>query len=96
MRKRNTKLLWGAVIASPLIVLLLIIVLVPILINLQTFKGKVEQDLSHRIGGTITGGRIEIALLPTPHVLFRDVSFSVGDAAAGTLESFSVYPDCFP
>jgi len=97
MDKKNKRLLWlAAAVTSPLIVLLLISFLLPILINVHTFKGKFEKDISQRIGGKITSGKIEIALFPAPHILFHNVSFSVGETAAGTLNSLFVYPRLLP
>lgn len=76
--------------------LLLLGLSLPHLINLRPIKERIVAELSQRIGAPIRVRQINLALLPTPRVRLEQVSVSLGETAAGTVDSISAYPELFP
>lgn len=97
MENKKKRLLWIAgAMASLVILLLLILVTLPTVINLQPIRSRILTDLSHKIGGRVSSKSIDISLLPSPHLSFRQMHFSREGTFAGSMESLVVYPQLFP
>jgi uncharacterized protein involved in outer membrane biogenesis len=97
MRKRR-KILFVLVSLSGIFLCLLIILVVvtPKLINLNTVKEKIKSQYAKDIGGQIEYQYLNLALFPRPHVVISDVNFTMPDNVDGTLESLDVYPKILP
>ena len=94
MRKYIKPISWiveglGAVLAL-LVVLLL---LAPLLINLEPIRQSVVTDISQRIGGRLSAQSIDLQFFPRPSITLRGGSISVPETTSGTFDSLSIYPE---
>jgi hypothetical protein len=76
--------------------LIVLVVLTPRLINLDTVKEEIKSQYAKNIGGQIEYQYLKLALFPRPHVVISDVNFTMPDNVDGTLESLDVYPKILP
>lgn len=84
------------IVGGAAVFLLLLGLSLPHLINLGPIKERIVAELSQRIGAPIRVRQINLALLPTPRVRLDHVSVSLGETAAGTIDSISAHPELFP
>jgi hypothetical protein len=94
MTKRNKMLLLLA--GVPGIIVLFCIFLyfsAPRFINSEIIKKKSNDYFMQKTGGNISFQTSDLYLFPIPHIVFRQVNFSVPDKAAGTVQSLDIYPD---
>ncbi len=83
----------SAILLCALIVLL---VVTPQLINLETVKQEVKRLYARDLGGTIEYQRLKMAFFPRPHVVISDVRFTVPENVKGTIDSLKIYPKILP
>jgi len=97
MRKRR-KILFVLVSLSGIFLGLLIILLVvtPRLINLDTVKEKIKSQYVKHVGGQIEYQYLDLHFFPRPHVVISDVNFTMPDITQGTVESLDLYPKILP
>jgi hypothetical protein len=97
MRKRR-KILFVLVSLSGILLCLLMILLIvtPQLINLDTVKEKIKSQYARDIGGQIEYQYLSLALFPRPHIVISDIKFTMADHVNGTVESLDVYPKILP
>jgi len=97
MRKHRTILFVIVSLSGILLCLLMILLIVtPQLINLDTVKEKIRGQYAKDIGGQIEYQYLNLALFPRPHIVISDIKFTMTDHVNGTVESLDVYPKILP
>lgn len=93
--KRITRWVFG--IAVFFMVLFLISgLLAPKLIKLETVEEFLQQRVSKDTGGRIEFQQIDLAWFPRPHVVVKEVSFSLPSVISGEMTSLHIYPKILP
>ena len=94
MRLRNKILLWisGSLGAAVLLILTLILV-IPSFIDSDTVKKRIQTYVGQETGATIDFQEAELIPYPLPHIVFRQVSFSIPNKVTGLVQSLDIYPD---
>lgn len=97
MRNRR-KILFSLISLAGIFLCLLIILLIvtPQLINLDTVKEKIKSQYARDIGGQIEYQYLKLVLFPRPYIAISDVKFTMPDNVDGTLESLDIYPKILP
>ncbi len=97
MRKRR-KILFLFISLAGIILCLSIILLIvtPQLINLETVREKIKSQYAKEVGGQIEYEYLKLVILPRPRVVISDVEFTMPDTVDGTLESLDIYPKILP
>jgi hypothetical protein len=92
------KILFGLTSGTGTVLALLVAVffLAPAYLNAPSMKAKIQATASHMINGTVKFQRLDLFLLPRPHVVIYQPSLSVPGSVSGTLKSISVYPQITP
>jgi len=97
MAKRNKILYLLAGFFGTVVLLCVVLYFsVPRLINSEAVKQKVNAYFLEKTGGSLALKQSDIHLLPLPHVVFRQVNFSIPEKANGFIQSLGVYPDVWP
>ena len=76
--------------------IVLVIVLyfsLPNIINSEIVKKKVNAYFVEKTGGSIAFEKSDISLFPLPHIVIRQVSFTIPKKATGFIQSLDIYPD---
>ncbi|MGD8668019.1 MAG: hypothetical protein PVI58_18580, partial [Desulfobacterales bacterium] len=60
-----------------LCVFIILLIVTPQLINLETVKKEVKRLYAENLGGEIEYQRLRMAFFPRPHVVISDVSFTI-------------------
>ena len=96
--RKGRKILFVLVSLSGIFLCLLIILVVvtPRLINLDTVKQKIKTQYARDTGGQIEYQYLNLKLFPRPHVVISDVNFTMPDNVDGTIESLDIYPKILP
>ena len=91
---KSRKIVVGAVIGmvAVLIILFLALLVLPRLIDSETFKNKIRSELSRKVGGKIDFDRLDFSVFPVPHVKLDKVSVIMPKKLAGSAEMIAVYP----
>ena len=79
-----------------LCLLIVLLVVLPQLINLETVKQEVKHLYASDTGGHIEYQHLNMAFFPRPHVVISDVSFTIPDNIQGTVDSVKIYPKMLP
>ena len=79
-----------------LCVLIILIIVTPQLINLETVKKEVKRLYAKDLGGKIEYQRLNMSFFPRPHVVISDVSFTIPDSIQGSVDSLKIYPKILP
>ena len=97
MTKRR-KILFSFITLAGIFLCALVILLVvtPRLINLETVKKEIKNRFAEDIGGEIEYQRVDLAFLPRPHVVITAVNFTLPDHVKGTVDSLKIYPKILP
>ena len=92
------KILFGLASGTGIVLALLVAVffLAPVYLNAPLTKAKIQATASQTINGTVKFQRLDLSLLPRPHVVIYQPSLSVPRSVSGTLKSISVYPQVTP
>jgi uncharacterized protein involved in outer membrane biogenesis len=95
---KSRKIIIGAVIGmvAVLIILFLALLVLPRLIDSETFKNKIRSELSRKVGGKIDFDRLDVSVFPVPHVTLDKVSVMLPKKLAGSAEMIAVYPRFLP
>ncbi len=95
-RRRNIRSwLMGSVLALALS-FTAIVLLTPLLINLETVRHAVEKNFSAQTGGRITLGKIGLAYLPRPHAVISKAKLVIPESFTITIEWMKIYPRLLP
>src|SRR5262245_15613645 len=81
-----------AALGGLILLVLLVALLVPRLISLDSVRDTIVAQLSQRLGVPITIGTLRASLLPLPHVVARDVTVTIPDKADVHLPKVSIRP----
>ena len=73
-----------------------LILLTQVYINSASVKGSIEAVVSKRLGGTVAYEKLDISLLPRPHVSISKLNIRYPKTFRGTLQSLSIYPQILP
>ena len=76
--------------------LIILLIVTPHLINLETVKEKVKRIYTEDLGGQIEYQRIDMSFFPRPHVVMSEVSYSIHDNIEGTVDTLKIYPKILP
>ncbi len=79
-----------------LCVLVVLLVVTPRLINLETVKKEIKNRFAEDIGGEIEYRRVDLAFFPRPHIVIAAVNFTMPDHVDGTVDSLEIYPKILP
>jgi hypothetical protein len=79
-----------------LCVLVILLVVTPRLINLETVKKEIKHRFAADIGGEIEYQRVDLAFFPRPHVVIAAVNFTIPEHVNGAVASLKVYPKILP
>jgi hypothetical protein len=79
-----------------LCVFVILLVVTPRLVNLETVKKEIKDRFAENIGGDIEYRRVNLAFFPRPHVVISTVNFSMPDYISGTVDSLKIYPKILP
>jgi len=79
-----------------LCVLVILLVVTPRLINLETVKKEIKNRFAEDIGGEIEYQRVDLAFFPRPHVVITAVNFTMPDHVNGKVDSLKIYPKILP
>ena len=75
---------------------LVILLMTPLYLNSPAIRSKIQSAASSALGGTVAYQKLDLSLLPLPHVTIIAPSLSIPGALDGTLRSLSIYPQLFP
>jgi hypothetical protein len=76
--------------------LLILALLLPRLINLESVSGKILAAASQAVGGQLTCEKIDFSLIPRPRVAIHNGSLSIPGELTGHSDYFAVYPEVLP
>jgi hypothetical protein len=79
-----------------LCLLILVMIVTPHLINLDTVQEKIKEEYATATGGEIEYRRIDLEFFPSPHIAVYEVAIKYMDKVSGTIESLKVYPKILP
>jgi AsmA-like protein len=97
MAKSKKTFLWLAgSIATVLALIAGLLFVLPLYLNSPAAKKKVQTVLSRELGSTITFERLDLSLLPLPHVTIERPGLSIPEEAGVSLKSLSIYPQVVP
>ena len=97
MYKRR-KILFSLISLAGIFLCLLIVLMIvtPHLINLDTVKEKIKRQYATDTGGEIEYRRIDLGFFPRPHIVISEVAIKYTDKVSGTIDSLKVYPKILP
>ena len=97
MRRSSKIALWGAWGTFGCLILLVVLyLLLPYVVNIPFIKAKIRSYAGQSIQGQVNYAKIEIHLLPTPHITILDSQLSISDQLAATVAGIAVYPRPLP
>jgi len=76
--------------------LIILVIVTPRVINLDTVKEKIKSQYAKNVGGQIEYEYLKLVVFPRPRVVISDVKFTMPDNIDGTLESLDIYPKILP
>ena len=79
-----------------LCVLVILLVVTPRLINLETVKKEIKNRFAENIGGEIEYRRVNLAFFPRPHIVISAVNFTMPEHVSGTVDALKIYPQILP
>jgi hypothetical protein len=95
---KSRKILFSLIsIAGIILCLLLVLMIVtPQLINLDTVKERIKRQYATATGGEIEYRRIHLGFFPRPHIVISEVAIKYTENVSGTIDSLRVYPKILP
>ena len=94
MKKSVKAILWVTAAAGASLGLLIILfLLAPVLVNLESVKQKVVNQFSQTMGGAVEIRRIDLSFFPRPSVMLRGGKIAIPEKISGTFDSLSIYPE---
>jgi hypothetical protein len=97
MPKRR-KILFSLISLAGIFLCMLVILLVvtPRLINLQSVKKEIKDRLAADLGAQIEYRRINLGFFPRPHVVISEIQFTMPQSVNGTVDWLKIYPKILP
>jgi len=97
MPKRRKILFWLISFVGIFLCLLIVLMIVtPQLINLDTVKETIKRQYATATGGEIEYRRINLGFFPRPHIVISEVKIKYSASVSGTIDSLRVYPKILP
>jgi len=98
MMSKRRKILFSLITLAGIFLCVLVILLIvtPRLINLETVKKEIKNRFTEDIGGEIEYQRVDLAFFPRPHVIITAVNFTMPDHVNGAVDSLKIYPKILP
>ena len=95
---KHRKIFFALISIAGIILCLLIVLIIvtPRLINLETVKETIQRQYATATGGEIEYRRINLGFFPRPHIVISDVAIKYDDKVSGTIASLRVYPKILP
>jgi hypothetical protein len=95
---KHRKIFFALISLAGIILCLLIVMMIvtPQLINLETVKEKIKSQYATATGGEIEYRRINLGFFPSPHIVISEVAIKYTDNVSGTIDSLRVYPKILP
>lgn len=96
MKKRKI-LITGLLIVAAILSALIVSVhyLLPRIINSEIIKDRIQTSFTQYTGGVVEFERLELSILPRPHIMVYQGNAAVPDLAAGAFGRLKVYPEIF-
>lgn len=85
-----------AVAGACLGLLVILLLLAPVLMNLEPVKQRIIDEFSQKIGGTVETQSIDLFFFPRPSIMLHGGRVSIPEKLSGTFSSLSVYPAVLP
>jgi len=97
MQKRR-KIIFSLISLAGILLCLLIVLMIvaPHLINLETVKETIKKQYATATGGEIEYRRINLGFFPRPHIVISEVAIKYTENVSGTIDSLRVYPKILP
>jgi len=97
MTKTQRIVAWMVGVGMALLLILAVGVLLALqYINADPIIQRAQTEISKQIGGEVVLGEVDARLFPRPHIIIHGSRFTVGNVAAGTIASLSVFPEILP
>jgi hypothetical protein len=95
---KSRKIIFSLIsIAGIILCLLLVLIIVtPQLINLDTVKERIKRQYATATGGEIEYRRIQLGFFPRPHIVISEIAIKYAENLSGTIDSLRVYPKILP
>ena len=75
---------------------IILLVITPQLINLDTVKEKIKSQYAKNVGGQIEYQYLKLVIFPRPRVAISNVTFTTPNKIDGTVDSLDIYPKLLP
>ena len=97
MPKRR-KIIFSLISLAGIFLCLLVILLVvtPRLINLESVKREIKDRLAADLGAQIEYRRVKLGFFPRPHVVISEIHFTMPYDVNGTVDWLKIYPKILP
>jgi hypothetical protein len=95
-RYKKVGLLVMGGIAAALVLLFSLLLLLPRLINLEMVRGRILENISEVVGGSVEFEKVDLSFFPRPHAVAHDVRLSLPGKLTGDVHSMAIYPEIFP
>ena len=97
MNKRR-KIIFSLISLAGILLCLLIVLMIvtPHLINLETVKETIKRQYATTTGGEIEYRRINLGFFPRPHIVISEVAIKYTENVSGTIDSLRIYPKILP
>ncbi len=96
MGRRKKLAIWGVLVLGTAAGLLAaVFFLAPAVLNSPDVKAKIRGSVSGAIHGEVDYRKLDFALFPDPHLVFRDPDIAIRNTS-GKMKSLSLYPQIAP
>ena len=97
MKKFRSILVWLAGSMAVLVVVFLIVLLIsPLLVNMDLVKDRLINLVSQQLGGQLTYRKIDILFLPKPHAIIHQANLTIRSDYHGSIASLKAFPKLLP
>ncbi|MGD9412106.1 MAG: AsmA family protein, partial [Desulfobacterales bacterium] len=79
-----------------LCVLVILLVVTPRLINLESVKKEIKDRFAADMGAQIEYRRVNLGFFPRPHVVISEIHFTMPHDVNGTVDWLKIYPKILP
>ncbi len=94
MKRYVKAILWlSAAVGACLALILILLLLAPTFVNIQTFKEKILTEFSRTIEGAVEAERIDLSFFPRPSVTLQAGKIEIPQKVSVAFASLSVYPE---
>ena len=75
-----------------LCVLVILLVVTPRLINLESVRKEIKDRFAADMGAQIEYRRVDLGFFPRPHVVVSEIQFTMPQNVNGTVDRLKIYP----